>query len=214
MNFNRVAGFYPWMEFFMAGNLMHRCRTAYLADCRQRRRALLVGEGTGKFLAELLRTNPSIHITCVEHSEKMIRQIRQRLQRHQLDASRVRFENADFLQWSPQQEPFDLIVTHFFLDCFGPEELPYVIAKLAAAATPDAVWLFSDFQFPDRGLFRLRAQLIIGSLYKFFRLTAALSAKQLIAPDPWIQQNGFVLQQRRSFSLGLTHTDLWRKAKE
>ena len=55
MSFDRLAAHYHWMENLFAGGLMQRCRTTFLARTKDRRHALLVGEGTGKFLVELLR---------------------------------------------------------------------------------------------------------------------------------------------------------------
>lgn len=212
MNFDGLAPIYPWMERLLAGNLMHRCRTAHLSHCQDRRRALLVGEGTGRFLVELLRSNPRVRITCVEQSAKMIKQMRKRLARQCLEEDRVSFENADFLQWPMPAEPFDLVATHFFLDCFDGEQLQDVIAKLAAVSGRDALWLLSDFQLPARGFQRWRAAIIIGALYRFFQLTTQLSANQLCCPDQWMEAAGYILQERASLSFGLTHSDLWQKA--
>jgi ubiquinone/menaquinone biosynthesis C-methylase UbiE len=201
------------MENILAGNLMQRCRTLHLAECRTQQRALLVGEGTGKFLAKLLLFNPTIEITCVEQSQKMINQIRARLARQHLDQSRVHFENTDFGSWPMPANPFDLIATHFFLDCFSGDRLPKIIAKLSVAAAPGAVWLVSDFQTPARGWQRCRATLMIAALYHFFRWTTAISAQELIPPDPWIHQAGFQLERRQFLSCSLVHADVWKKVR-
>ena len=63
------------MEIAFAGHLMQTCRTTYLSKTLPYRHALLLGEGTGKFLVELLRFHPQIQITCVEQSVGMIKQI-------------------------------------------------------------------------------------------------------------------------------------------
>lgn len=123
MNFDRLAAHYHWMETFFAGGLMQRCRTRFLSRTRNCRHALLVGEGTGKFLAELLRGNPQIRVTCIEHSQGMIEQMRRRLSAEKLDGSRVEFKQADARHWPPPREKFDLVATHFFLDCFRDDQL-------------------------------------------------------------------------------------------
>jgi len=213
MSFDRLAPLYPGMEYILAGSLMQRCRTLHLTECRTQRRALLVGEGTGRFLANLLKINPTIEITCVEQSQNMIDQIRARLARQSLDQSRVHFEITDFASWPIPATPFDLIATHFFLDCFSADILPEITAKLSVAAAPGAIWLLSDFQTPARGWQRCRAALIIAALYHFFRWTTAISAQELIPPDPWIQQSGFQLERRQFLSCGLLHTDVWKKVR-
>jgi hypothetical protein len=64
------------------------------------------------------------------------------------------------LNWMPTDETYDLIVTHFFLDCFRPDQLGHIIPRFAACATPNANWLIADFQIPARGLQRIRGRLI------------------------------------------------------
>ncbi len=197
----------------MAGNLMQRCRTQHLAQCGQYRRALLVGEGTGRFLAALLEQNPESEIVCVEQSQKMIGQIRRRLAARRLTENRVRFEKADFLTWRGPPASFDLIATHFFLDCFDSDQLDLIIEKFGRLAAPGANWLVSDFQIPAAGWRRWRAQMIVAALYQFFRVTANLTATELIPPDQWIERAGFMRRETAAFSFGLIHSDRWEKLK-
>jgi SAM-dependent methyltransferase len=211
MNFDRIAPHYFWLEKMFAGNLMQRCRTTFLARTRPCRRALLAGEGTGKFLAELLRTNREIQVVCVEHSIGMIRQIKRRLRRKRLDAARVQFVQTDILNWPPPSEKFDLIVTNFFLDCFRAGPLQKLIARLAAAATPDAVWLLADFRVPERGWRRWRAKIILAVLYAGFKLAAALAANRLTPPDAFLTKAGFDLLERRLINFGFAHADFWQR---
>ena len=211
MNFDRLAAHYPWMEEIFAGGLMQRCRTTYLSRTKNCRRALLVGEGTGKFLVELLRTNPQIQITCIELCEGMIQQARQRLIREQLDGSRVQFQKIDVLAWTPPPEKFDLVVTNFFLDCFHAEQLQKLVPLLAESAAAKAIWLLADFRVPERGWRRWRANAMLALLYLFFKLTASLSASWLTPPDNYLTAAGFKLANRRLANFGFTHADLWRR---
>lgn len=212
VNFDRIAPWYHAMECLLAGRLMQRCRTTFLSEAKHCHNALVAGEGTGRFLVELLRLNPQLKVTCVEHSEKMIWQARRRLIRAQLDASRIQFRRMDALDWTPTAEKFDLVVTHFFLDCFRAEELEKLVPLLARSTAPEAIWLLSDFQLPDRGLRRIRAHLIIAALYLFFRFSTSLSARRITPPDKFLRMAGFTLLDRRQQSLGLVHSDIWRKS--
>ena len=211
MNFDRLAAHYPWMEKAFAGGLMQSCRTTFLARTKNCRHALLVGEGTGKFLVELLRLNPLIQITCVEHSEGMIKQARQRLIRERLDDSQIQFQQMDVLHWTPPPGKFDVVVTNFFLDCFRPEQLQKLIPLLAGSATAEAIWLLADFRVPERGWRRWRANVILALLYAFFKLTTALSANRLTPPDKFLTNAGFKLVDRRQVNFGLAHADLWSR---
>ena len=214
MNFDRLAAYYPWMENVFAGNLMQRCRTTFLARTKNCRHALLVGEGTGKFLIELLRANPHIQITCVEHCGGMIAQTQRRLAAEKLDGSRVVFKQMDALNWSPPTEKFDLVVTNFFLDCFRSEQLERLVPRLAESAEADAIWLLADFCVPEKGWQHWRAKIILAMLYTFFRLSTSLSADWLTPPDKFLTGAGFNLRERRLASFGLTHADLWQRTIE
>lgn len=207
MNFDRIAPHYRWIETLCAGLLLQRCRTAFLGEIGSPRRVLVVGEGNGRFLAELLRTHPAARVTCVDASAEMLR-----LAAVGCDARHVEFIHADITAWTPPPAAFDLIVTHFVLDCFCAEQLVPVIARLAAAAAPGARWLVSDFCEPAAGLAKWRARLIIQSLYFFFRYTARLPATRLTPPDAFLARHGFTLRERRVRDWGLLHSDLWSLA--
>jgi len=211
MNFNRLAAHYHWLELAFAGGLMQRCRTAFLARTAPCRSALLVGEGTGRFLVELLRARPGMEVTCVEHSAGMIAQARRRLHAENLNPDRVQFLAADALTWTPPAGKFDLVVTNFFLDCFPPDQLRQLIPRIAAGTTPSALWLLADFRLPEHGWRRWRAAGILAVLYLAFKLTTALSARWLTPPDDLLQHAGFQLVERRLASFGLAHADLWRR---
>lgn len=211
MNFDRLAPHYPWLETIFAGGLMQRCRTAFLPRTRHCRQALLAGEGTGKFLVELLRQNPDIQVTCVEQSGEMLAQIKARLQQASLESRSIKFLQMDVLNWNPPARQFDLIVTNFFLDCFRAEQLQRLVRLLADSATENAIWLVADFRLPERGWRRWRARLLLTALYLFFRLFTALSASRLTPPEKLLEQAGFALVERRPASLGFAHADHWQR---
>jgi ubiquinone/menaquinone biosynthesis C-methylase UbiE len=265
MSFDTLAPHYRKMESVLAGNILQRCRTAFLDEAMNCHRALLLGEGPGRFLAELLRANPLVEVTCVERSPGMIEQARRTLGESEL--ARVQFVQADALSWQPLTRPsvtlpvnrntssprpsppfgteervaagrerrrvwfmgsdgvkgtsaaigsnlfpqaqFDLVVTHFFLDCFRREELEALVAKVASVSTPDARWLLADFREPERGWRRWRARLVLAVMYGFFRVVTGLSASRLTQPDGFLEAAGFRLAGRRLANFGLAHSDLW-----
>ena len=58
------------------------------------------------------------------------------------DLARVEFVHA---RLPPPAEPFDAVVTNFFLDCFRPPSFAAINARLASVfAAPDARWLLAD----------------------------------------------------------------------
>ena len=209
MSFDALAPHYRWMEFVLAGNKLQRCRTAFLSHVSPRKSVLILGEGNGRFLLECRRTLKDARITCVDASSRMLALARKRLQDGALSLGRVEFVHADGLAWSPPVRAFDLIVTHFVLDCFSPKQLEQVVSSLAGAATTDAAWLLADFQVPPVGLSRYRALLIHRVMYLFFRLATRLPARNLAFPDDLLRANNFVLSERQLSEWGLLHTDKW-----
>lgn len=209
MSFDTLAPYYRLLELVTAGNLLQRCRTRFLAEAGDCRQALVLGEGPGRFLAELLRAHPRIAVTCVERSPRMIQEAQARLT--PAERARVRFESADALAWPTTPGQFDLVVTHFFLDCFRREELSALVNKLAIAAAPDARWLLADFREPEAGWRRWRARVVLALLYAFFRIVTGLSASRLTPPDEFLARVGFRLTARRIANQGLVHSDLWER---
>ncbi len=210
MSFDRLAPHYRWMETVLAGGKMQRCRVAWLDEVRDCRRVLIVGEGPGRFLESAVHKMREAEFVCVDSSAGMLERARVAVQRTGQSA-RVNFIHASLPEWAPADADFDLIVTHFFLDCFPEPTLSQVIARLASAAAPDAHWLLSDFQIPARVAARLRARMVLALAYAFFRITTRLPAKRLVAPDDALTRNGFGLQQSCITDWGLLHSDVWKR---
>jgi len=72
MRFDAIAPHYGWLERATAGSLLQRCRTAFLAELAGAQRILLLGEGRGRFLFELLKSNPNARVTCLDASARML----------------------------------------------------------------------------------------------------------------------------------------------
>lgn len=211
-SFDRLAPIYRWMEVVLAGGKLHRCRTAYLKHIPAPQTILMLGEGHGRSLIECRRQFPAAHITCVDSSQGMIAQARHHLQRHGLDAAAVQFIHTDVLTWTPPSGAYDLIVTHFFLDCFRPDQLDVLMPKLASASAPHAHWLIADFQLAKSGWRRLRSRLILWGMYRFFRVATRLPARELTPPDPFMLKAGFSPLLRVETEWSLLKSEWWRRS--
>ncbi len=206
-----LAPYYRWMELVLAGQKMHRCRTAFLSQIPRAQNILLLGEGHGRALIECRRQFARSSITCVDASQGMLEQARRRLARNHLAPDRTDFVHADALAWQPPANAYDLIVTQFFFDCFRADQLEALVGGLAAGLTKDANWLVADFQIPAQGLKRIRSRLIVWSLYLFFRVMTRLPARFLTQPDAFLKGAGFKLVQRVESEWGLLRSDCWRR---
>lgn len=211
MSFDVLAAHYRWMELVLAGGKLQRCRTAFLGQVSHRQNALLVGEGNGRFLVDCRRRLAHARITCVDASARMLTSARRRLEKAPLSLDKVELIHADALGWQAPKGKFDLIVTHFFLDCFRPEQLREVIKLLATAGTSDASWLLADFHIPPAGFRRSRALIIHWLMYCFFRVVTGLPGKCLSVPDAWLEECGFKLEARKLSDWGLLHSDRWER---
>jgi ubiquinone/menaquinone biosynthesis C-methylase UbiE len=210
MSFDPLARHYRWMERSLAGEKLQECRTRFLAEVEAPERILIFGEGAGRFLAECVRRFPTARILVVDESAKMLEQARGNLDRCGSNRRNVVFEGCDALSWK-SSEQFELIATHFFLDCFCEEELERVVDALSASAKSNASWLLSDFQIPERGWMRWRAGVIHWMMYRFFRVATGISARRLVAPDALLRRNGFELRRRVESEWGLLRADWWQR---
>jgi ubiquinone/menaquinone biosynthesis C-methylase UbiE len=214
MSFDAVAPYYRWMEFLLAGEILQHGRTAFLGSIPPAKKILILGEGNGRFLLECRRMFPEANITSVDSSARMISLARRRLMGQGMDCDGIEFIHADALTWTPAVGGFDLIVTHFFLDCFRADQLQPLIARLALAAAPRANWLLADFQTAEAGLPRQRSRLIVWGLYRFFRVMTRLSAAELASPDAFITRQGFTLREREVYDWGLLRSDWWQRVEQ
>lgn len=211
MSFDLLAPHYRWMEWLLAGQKLQRCRTAFVRAIPSPRRVLMLGEGNGRCLVELLSAYPEAHFTCVDASRRMLDRARARVQAYSMGDERVEFIHADVSEWQAPPGEFDLLVTHFFLDCFRADQLAEMVPRLAAAAAPDARWLLADFQEPASGVAKWRARGVLRAMYFFFQRVTRLPASRLTPPDAFLQQSGFVLRERTLSEWGLLHSDLWQR---
>jgi SAM-dependent methyltransferase len=211
MSFDRLAPHYRWMEAVLAGRVMQRCRLAWLGEVRNCRNVLVAGVGPGRFVEQALRVMPEARFTCVDASRAMLARASAAAEKAG-GTARVRFVHAALPEWKPEPLAHDLIVTHFFLDCFPEPALSEVVARLASGAKADARWLLADFQIPERGLRRLRARMVLALAYRFFRITTALPASRIFPPDDALRANGFHMQRTMTANWSLLHSDLWSRA--
>jgi ubiquinone/menaquinone biosynthesis C-methylase UbiE len=213
MSFDALAPHYRWMEAVLAGPRLQRCRTAWLDELHGCRDILIAGVGHGPFLARAAQRLPQARITAVDASAGMLREARRRAGRSGIGENRIQFIHATLPAWRPPAESFDAIVTHFFLDCFPPDELREVISSLAAAARPAARWLLADFTVPASGLARQRARAVHALMYGFFRRATKLRARRVTQPDGLLAAEGFALVRRQTSEWGLLHSDLWARQR-
>lgn len=209
-DFNRLARLYRWMEFFSFGPWLGLTRNTYLDDLAHSRQALVLGDGDGRFTGRLLRANPTVVVDAVDGSAAMLHALLGRVGTH---ADRVRVHLADVRTWQPPAPivapPYDLIATHFLLDCLDTEEIEALAARLRSAVSPGALWIVSEFAIPPGSYGRFIAAPIVSSLYLCFGLLTGLEVRNLPDHSAALRQAGFTLRDRRSRLGGLLIAERW-----
>ena len=205
-NFDRLARPYRWMEGLTFGTALRRCRCTYLDQLQSVRNALLLGDGDGRFLARLLQQNPAVSVDAVDASRAMLQALVENAGPHSV---RVRTHYADARQWDPRTAQYDLVVTHFFLDCLTTEEIAGLAARLRARLHPAARWIVSDFAIPDGWLGRLIAQPLVAGLYFCFNVLTGLRVGRLPNHHQALATANFVLQHESRSLGGLLVSEIW-----
>jgi ubiquinone/menaquinone biosynthesis C-methylase UbiE len=170
---------------------------------------LVLGDGDGRFLAQLLASNPDLHADAIDTSATMLQVLRQRCGAATPNAAtRLRTHNANALT-IPLEDSYDLVVTHFFLDCLTQPDLDALITRINPTLTPGALWLISDFRIPN-GLMRLPARVFVRSLYLAFRLLTGLRTTHLPDYATPLTQAGLNRVAHQHRLAGLLTTELWQ----
>jgi len=207
MQIGRLAGWYRWIEHAAFGRALEVQRFALLPHIASARRVLILGEGDGRTLECLLTVAPLAHFDVVELSPEMIALARRRTN----NSARIAFRCRDARKENWPTAHYDAIVTHFFLDCFSELDARRLIGQLAKALTPDGTWVISEFAIPKAGWQRWHAQIWVGVMYRFFRLTTGLPTKELPPIETLMKETGMHLIHREKHRGGLIVSDIWRR---
>jgi len=215
-NFDLIARPYRWLEYLSFGPLLERCRFRYLEKLTDCRHALILGDGDGRFTARLLVSNREIEAVAVDSSGGMLRLLTGRVAGLGDEAAaRLQTWRGNALDFEPEalanQAAYDLIATHFFLDCLSGEEVSALIGRLQPHLAPDSIWLVSEFAIPKRQPVGFAARLLIAWLYFAFGLIAGLKVRRLPDYAAAMRAAGFVLSDRGSFLRGILVSEVWKQ---
>jgi ubiquinone/menaquinone biosynthesis C-methylase UbiE len=211
MNCDFIAALYRYIEYARFGRKLEVCRFALLPKLDGVRKALILGEGDGRFVTRLAARYPDITADVLDCSREMLRLSQQRLRAAGISPSSIAFYHEDARTASLADNRYDLVVTHFFFDVFSAAELSPLIDRVAQSLRPGGVWLISEFDLPEAGVQRLLARFWICVMYLFFRCATGLRNQRL--PD-WRQAltaAGFRPQTQQSFANGFLASELWER---
>lgn len=216
-NFDRLARVYRWMEYLSFGPMLERCRFWYIPACAASRYALILGDGDGRFTASLLGTNPELKADAVDGSAAMLAALKclvgQTAKDFRAESGSLRLNTfkADIREFVPPGNAYDLVVTHFFLDCLAAEEIDGLIKRILPHLNSNAVWLVSEFAIPEHGWRKMAAKGLIRGLYFAFSVMTRLQVNQLPDYASIFARHNFQRAHQTRFLGGLLVAEIWQR---
>lgn len=204
-DFDWIARPYRVLEYLTLGRMLERTREHFLPLLRDSTNALVIGDGDGRFLAKLFLANSQLRAMAIDSSATMLELLSRRCKPF---TNRLQVQQADVRQTLPcTDKPYDLVVTHFFLDCLEQDELLDLVLRVKPQLTPHAQWVISDFRIPT-GSLRLPAWLYVRVLYLCFRILTGLRTTRLPDHSSAMDGAGLVCIGRKHLLAGLLATEI------
>ncbi len=209
-DFDRLAGVYATLELLTFGSALSRRRLCFLSEPRLATagRALVLGDGDGRFTAALLERHPHLDVTVVDSSRAMIARLEARVRRS-APAARLELHCADARGWLPGPAAYDVVAAHFFFDCFSTSDVQSIVANITPSLSPNALWLVSEFAIPPHGLVMPLARLLLRTLYFAFRVITGLRVAQLPDYPTALSEAGFGQAKTVATLGGVLRSELW-----
>ncbi|MCM8538240.1 MAG: class I SAM-dependent methyltransferase [Lentisphaeraceae bacterium] len=204
IDFSAIAPVYDLLGALFFGGKLHNSQLENLKNIPSKfKHILVIGGGTGKFLKELVASKQFEKLTYIDISPKMI----------DLAKSKVPdTKNIDFIVGDETTIPdhsFDLIVTHYFLDCFDQTEFEKIADLLLSQLCAGGYWSMVDFYIHPKSTWIRKV--FVRFLYKFFKLTCRLETKELPDFDLWFSKN-LILKKDVSSCKKLLKSSVYQKS--
>lgn len=216
-DFDGVARPYRWLEYLTLGRALEQCRFRLLPQVRGRRQALVLGDGDGRAAARLLADTPALAVDAVDTSAVMLELLRSRC-REAVAAGRLRTYCEAAEEFAARlvagdrlglgDRRYDLVTTHFFLDCLSGAAVEELVRAVGAAMTEDGVWVVSEFRIPE-GWLRWPATVLVRGLYAAFGVLTGLEVRALPDYGAAMEAAGLRLLERRLSLGGILTSELW-----
>ena len=165
----------PWQSWYLVNNwILHK--EHFINQLGNPSSILILGGGSGGILEPILVNYPTVHICYLESSVKMLSLAKTRFSPHDYPIDYVLHEgNSQF----PIRSEYQVIITPFVLDVFGPEELTRVVRELFDSLEWDGLWIHTDFYTNNGGPWW--RYLLVKLMYGFFGITTGMKNQKL--PD-------------------------------
>lgn len=206
--FNFLAPWYDFAAALFLGGAIQRAQRHFLPRLGMQNDVLILGGGTGRILADMLKLGTGKKYTYVDLSEKMITAAQKRVERLKSPLPQIEFICGSVEAIAGRK--FSLVVTPFVLDCFDDTEIAAAVKKLDAALKPRGSWLFADFHLPS-GFMGLVSRITVRALYFAFNVICGLGMRKLPQFDRYFQQVGLSPQAEQFFLKGMLVSRIYDK---
>ncbi|MEP6466928.1 MAG: class I SAM-dependent methyltransferase [Parafilimonas sp.] len=189
-NYNAIASFYDVISRLVYKNAIVQAQIFLIQLIDDNNKVLIVGGGTGWILEEISKLNKqNISIVYVEKSAAMIALAKKRNYKN---------INVHFIEKGIEDyavlDQFNIIITPFLFDNFLKQKIDVVFKKLSQLLKQNGVWLYADF-VNDKTNKKLWQQLLLKTMYIFFRITTNIETQELINMRPYFEKDYTLLSQ-------------------
>jgi ubiquinone/menaquinone biosynthesis C-methylase UbiE len=205
MNCDRIAPFYRFFEMAAFGTLLQKQRLTFLSAAQGKQRVLILGDGDGRFTQALAQTYPELEIDSIELSARMVDEAKSRIPEN------IRLIQADIFHFPLSRTSYDLVFTHFFLDCFSASRLHEVITRISEALTPNGTWVISEFHQAASGWRKRYTSIWLATMYLFFKWATGLETQSLPVYGPMLEAAGFLILSEKLSWDGLRVAQIWQR---
>ncbi len=213
MDCDPIARFYRWIEYAAFGPLLQRMRLHWLRELRGAKRVLILGGGDGRFLSHFASAYPAAEVHYIDSSARMLDLARKRIRRAGLaNPDRVIFTQGDALTAALPGKDYDLVVSHFFLDCFDEPGLSQLAHHVGPHLAPNVTWVVSDFRELQDSLMAPVFGFYLRLMFLFFRYTSGLQTRRLADYSVFLRRLGFVRSKQATKLGGFVFSEIWSRS--
>ncbi len=209
-DWDALAGVYQAIERIIFGDQLQAARRRLVDWAPQEGKVVIVGEGDGRLLVELLQARPNLAIRVLEPSRGMREEITSRVAGEcgEPMGNRVTLVPEPWQSTAGAFRDVDAVILPFLLDLHSHDEIRILARELRDAQVTQV--FIAEFTVPAGNAWQnLRARLILRGLYFAARRFTGLKVKSLPDYPEIFREAGFSLRDHETFSQAAVIAEMW-----
>ena len=204
--FDKVVFIYDVLARLVFGASIANAHSVFLGHFKGKKRILVLGGGSGKFMSTLYKACPDAVIVFHEASPKMIEKTSKNIP---VDMN-VEFDCSSSLG-SLEGQCFDGVLSCFFWDLFEGSELENRVNRLTHLLAEDARIILGDFEVSSKHKLR---SMLVKVMYAFFAITCGLKTKRLSAYWDLFETKGYQSVASKKYASNMIRVDVLERIRE